>query len=182
MLLSDREDFYQNGDPLNQRHNDRALASDLQSIGRIPRLLSLTWTILGGLLVAFTFPAIWYVSFAIFLPALTSLILSMRVKARIDDGTLVVRSYFRTSSINLKDVNFFGVDDYVGLWTLGKSSFLIGLAQLDVTVNSGSRSKGLPATLTRTRVTKSLVENLNIVCEAERATPPHSTASESNTE
>ncbi len=175
--------FYRNGSQLNQRHDDRTLASNLQSIGRIPRLLSLMWTILGGLLVLFTFPAIWYVSFAIFLPALTSLILSFRVRARVDDGTLVVRSYFRTISVELKDVDFFGVDDYVGLWTLGRPSFLIGLAQLDVTMNPGPKSRGLLSTLSRTRIVASLADDLNhLVGEVRRSSPRHATTSDAGRE
>ena len=142
--------------------------SALRSIGRIPRVLSLVWVLLSGVFVATTFPAIWYVTFPMFIPALVSFILSIRIRAWIEDGILNIRSYFQTISLPLKDVEFFGVDDYVGLWTMGQPAMLVGLAQLDVTMQSGRRSKGLLATLSRAQVARTLADQLNGVVEVVR--------------
>lgn len=146
---------------MRQRLTAQEVPPGILSVGRIPRLLSSIWLVLSGLFLVTTIPAIWYVTFPIFSTALLVFILSMRIRAYVRDGIFILHSYFKTISLPLEDIEFFGVDDYIGIWAMGRSTMMIGLAQLDVTMSSGFKSRGLPATLAPASAVNRLAAELN---------------------
>ena len=144
------------------------LNRDLKSVGRLPRALSLVVTLVAALCawagwLASGSPMILYF---VLIP-LTGLVLSLRVRAKMVDGTLTVHSYLKTYVVHLCDVEYFNNLAYAGAWNRfsGTDSWLnLRMEMIDVTrVHGGGFS--MPATMCFRRKCEDIATQLNWLLE-----------------
>ena len=142
----------------------------LRPIGRVPRVMSVTLAAFSIGLSALVFSESGNVlSFLVGVPATVVAFLSFRIRACADEETLVVRSYLRTTTIRLRDVQAFVDLEYIGFWNLqsgGNGWTNLWLRMLDYTRTSG-HGRSLPETMCTRRRGAEIAALLNSYLDAQ---------------